>query len=186
MKSQNEGLRVVKVVDKRHVRDWLAVPHSVFADDPAWVPPLHFLERRRISPKHAPFFSFGEACLFLAYRGDTAIGRISAQVNRRHLERYQEATGHFGFFDCVDDAEAALALVSAAELWLRPAGSQTHGRPAELFGERGMRLSRIRVRNSACGADDAFATLDRSPAGECRVRERDRPLRLWTPTIANA
>jgi GNAT superfamily N-acetyltransferase len=120
--SQTRGLTVVKVGDERQVRDWLAVPHLVFADDPAWVPPLRFLERRRISPKHAPFFSFGEACLFLAYRNGTAVGRISAQINRRHLERYHDATGHFGFFDCIDDPDAALALVSAAELWLRERG----------------------------------------------------------------
>jgi short chain dehydrogenase len=115
-------VKIIRVEGKREIRDWLAVPHRVFADDPAWVPPLHFLERRRISPKHAPFFSFGEAALFLAYRDGVAIGRISAQINRRHLERYRDGAGHFGFFDCLDDPDAAVALGSGAESWLRERG----------------------------------------------------------------
>jgi hypothetical protein len=120
--SATEPVSIVAVADRKTVKDWLAVPFSVFAGDPAWVAPLTFMERRRISPKHAPFFTFGEAKLFLAYRGGRPVGRISAQINRRHLERYRDDCGHFGFFDCEDDRDAAQALVDAAADWLRSAG----------------------------------------------------------------
>jgi hypothetical protein len=122
MLDPKRRLTISCAAGERGIRDWLAVPHAVFADDPAWVPPLHFQERRRISPRHAPFFSFGEAEFFIAYRGDVPVGRISAQVNRRHLERHGDATGHFGFFDCLDDQDAALGLVEAAAAWLRERG----------------------------------------------------------------
>jgi len=115
------NLQVVPVKGRHAVRDWLALPHAVFADDPAWVAPLDFVERRRISHR-APFFAFGEAALWVAYRGPTPVGRISAQINRRHLERYADGTGHFGFFHCFDDYEAAAALVSTAAAWLRERG----------------------------------------------------------------
>jgi len=101
------------------VADWLALPFAIFADDAAWVAPLTFHERRRISPRYSPFFKFADVALFLAYRGSAPVGRISAQVNRRHLERHHDSTGHFGFFDCLDDPEAARALVAAAESFLR-------------------------------------------------------------------
>ncbi len=116
------AVTIVAVDNRKTVKDWLAVPYAVFAGDPAWVAPLDYLERRRISPKHAPFFSFGDVQLFLAYRGDKPVGRISAQINRRHLERYRDACGHFGFFDCADDPEAARSLVDAAAGWLRARG----------------------------------------------------------------
>ena len=117
-----EALKVVRVEDRRTIEAWLALPYAVFADDPAWIPPLDFYERRRISPKHAPFFTFGEVALFIAYRGEVPVGRISAQVNRRHLEYYRDGTGHFGFFDCLNDTEVAHALVSTAANWLRKRG----------------------------------------------------------------
>jgi hypothetical protein len=118
----SSAVTIVAVEDAATINDWLAVPFAVFAGDPAWVTPLNFLERRRISPRHAPFFTFGEAKLFLAYRGDEPVGRISAQINRRHLEYHRDGCGHFGFFDCCDDAEAAQALVDTAADWLRQRG----------------------------------------------------------------
>jgi hypothetical protein len=108
--------------DARTRRDWLTLPAAIFADDPHWVQPLDLLERRRISPRHNPFFGFGEAEMFVAYRGEQPVGRISAQINRRHLERYQDATGHFGFFDCHDDAEVGSAMVETAAQWLARRG----------------------------------------------------------------
>jgi hypothetical protein len=116
------AINVVAVEDAKTVSDWVAVPHAVFAGDPTWVAPLNFLERRRISPMHAPFFTFGEAKLFLAYRGDQPVGRISAQINRRHLEFHCDGCGHFGFFDCCADPEAAQALVDTAAEWLHARG----------------------------------------------------------------
>jgi hypothetical protein len=118
----NSALTIVTVGDQESVKDWLALPHVVFAGDPAWVPPLEFQERRRISPAHAPFFTFGEVKLFLAYRGIEPVGRISAQINRRHLEHHPDHCGHFGFFDCMNDPEAAHALVDTAADWLRAHG----------------------------------------------------------------
>jgi hypothetical protein len=122
MAGSTKALNVLTVHDARTVKDWLAVPFTVFSGDPAWVPPLNFLEQRRVSRSHAPFFTFGNAELFLAYRADRPVGRISAQINRRHLEFHGDCCGHFGFFDCIDDPEAAQALVDAAAAWLCAGG----------------------------------------------------------------
>jgi hypothetical protein len=93
------------------------------------VPQLNLMEKRRVSPKHAPFFTFGEAAFFVAWRDATPVGRLSAQVNRLYLEAHRDATGHFGFFDCSDDAEAASALVEAAALWLKAKGLERMSGP---------------------------------------------------------
>ncbi len=116
------AIEVRPVAGRAGTRDWLTVPHTVFAGDPAWVAPLHQVERERISAKHNPFFTFGEAEFFVAYRDGQPVGRISAQVNRNHLARYHDATGHFGFFDCVEDQAVARALVDAASRWLAARG----------------------------------------------------------------
>ena len=113
----------ISQIDRKHgVKDWLAVPHIVFAGDPVFVPQLDFMEKQRIDPGHAPFFKFGEAAFFVAYRDGKPVGRLSAHINRRHLEQYRDATGNFGFFDCVDDREAAQALIDRAAAWLKERG----------------------------------------------------------------
>ena len=112
------ALTVSRIDHKHNARDWLAVPRTVFAGDPAFVTQLDFMEKQRIDPGHAPFFKFGEAVFFVAYRNGKPIGRICAQLNHRHLELYKDATGHFGFFDCIDDQAVADALIAAAAQWL--------------------------------------------------------------------
>ena len=39
-----------------NVKDFIRAGHEVFRFDPAWVPPLHFEFKERLSPKHNPFF----------------------------------------------------------------------------------------------------------------------------------
>lgn len=111
------GLRVIQVEDAAQRNMWLRMPWTVMGDDPAFVAPLIMLEKRRISTKHNPFFEFAETALFLALRDGRPVGRISAQVNRRSNEHRGEKAAHFGFFDCLDDPEAAIALVDAAAAW---------------------------------------------------------------------
>lgn len=115
-------LRISQLNIPRESNQWLAVPYSVYADDANWVPQLNLIEKQRISPRHAPFFTFAEAAFFVASRGGKPVGRITAQVNRRHLEVHRDNTGHFGFFDCADDPEAAHGLVGAAARWLKERG----------------------------------------------------------------
>src|ERR1700722_309621 len=122
MTASTQALRVTQLEIPKQADNWLAVPYAVYAGDPNWIPQLNLLEKQRISPKHAPFFTFAEAAFFVASRGDTPVGRITAQVNRRHLETHRDNTGHFGFFDCANDPEAAHALVDAAANWLKQRG----------------------------------------------------------------
>ena len=117
--GNTSDISVSEISIARGLEDWLAVPARVFANDPRWIPPLRVAERERISPRHSAFFAAGEAAFFVAYRNHRPVGRISAQINNRHIAHYGQKTGHFGFFDCVDDIDAARTLVGAADTWLR-------------------------------------------------------------------
>jgi hypothetical protein len=82
------------------------------------VPPLAIERLDHISNRN-PYFDHAEAQLFIAWRGDEPVGRISAQIDSLHLKIHQDATGHFGFLDAIDDREVFAALCDAAESWLR-------------------------------------------------------------------
>jgi hypothetical protein len=116
---------VLDIISVDTARQWRAfhhLPHRIYADDPNWVPPLLLERKMHFSARHNPFFQHAEAKFWVAYRSGIPIGRISAQIDRLHLDRYNDGTGHFGFIEAVDDPETFSALLDTAESWLRQAG----------------------------------------------------------------
>jgi GNAT superfamily N-acetyltransferase len=67
-----------------------------------------------------PFFEHAEAEYFLARREGEVVGRIAAIHNRLHNEVHADRVGFFGFFEAVNDAAVAAALLEAAAAWLQP------------------------------------------------------------------
>jgi len=106
----------------RDLRAFIRLPHAIYRDDPYWVPPLHREIRKLLSRRRNPFYEHGEACFWLARRGNRVVGRIGAQINRLHLDTYRDATGNFGFIEAVDDQAVFHALLTTAEAWLRERG----------------------------------------------------------------
>jgi GNAT superfamily N-acetyltransferase len=104
-----------------------------YAHDPVWVPPLISDQMDFIDPAKGVFFDHGEAELFLAYRGDKPVGRISAHINRRHDDIFGGGKGFTGFFECENNPETAQTLFHAVENWLRSRG-RTHAEGPMSFG----------------------------------------------------
>jgi hypothetical protein len=117
----------------RDLDHFVRAGHEVFASDPYWVAPLEFDLKARLSPAKNPFFNRGEAALFTAWRGRRLLGRCSAQIDREHLRVHQDGSGFFGFFDTVDDLEAAQALLDSAANWLRARGATRMMGPFSLY-----------------------------------------------------
>jgi hypothetical protein len=89
------------------------------------VPPLRIAVRDALDAKRNPFYRDAARQLFLALRDGQPVGRIAAVENRAHNTFHNDRVGFFGFFECRDDPEAAAALFSAAEAWLRARGLDT-------------------------------------------------------------
>ncbi len=116
-------IQVRAVEGGRELKAFIRLPHAIYADDPAWIAPLQ-AERRMHLSRHNPFFRHGEGQLFIAWRGDAPVGRISAQVNHLHLRQYpgEPPTGFFGFIEGIDDAAVFRALLDTAAAWLKERG----------------------------------------------------------------
>ena len=115
-------LRIVPVSGKADLAEFIRLPTAIFKDDPNWIPPL-FLERKiHLSPKHNPYFQHAKSQAWLAWRGDVAVGRISAQIDQLHLAQHHDATGFFGMLDAEDNQETFAALITTAEQWLAEQG----------------------------------------------------------------
>lgn len=110
----------VRVVDGRAgLSEFIDVAWRVQdAERTPWVPPLRAMVRDALDTKGNPFYEKADRALFLARRDGRAVGRVAAIENRWHNEHHSDRVGFFGFFECVDDPEAAGALLRAAESWL--------------------------------------------------------------------
>jgi GNAT superfamily N-acetyltransferase len=115
-------VRVVPVHGRRDLKRFLTLPWRIYQDDPFWVPPLLYELKRLLDPRKHPFHRHAEVEYFLALRGDEVVGRIAAIVNRQYVEFHDEATGFFGFFESINDAEVAAALLGTAERWVSARG----------------------------------------------------------------
>lgn len=122
MTNQNQAAISVEVVSGRKpMRHFLALPHRVYASDPAWIAPLNVMKREQVSPANH-FFEHARFCAWVAYRGGEPVGRITAQIDEMHLAQHNDACGYFGMLEAVDDPAIVDALFAAAETWLRDQG----------------------------------------------------------------
>ncbi len=114
------------------IDDFIRAGRVVFDGDPAWVPPLEFDLRARLTPSKNPFFLRGEVALFTAWKDGRLAGRCSAQLDHEHLRLHQDKTGFFGFFDTIDDDAVGAALLDAAKRWLTRRGMERMRGPLSL------------------------------------------------------
>lgn len=122
---------IIKVTLRSERRAFLNFPYVLYKEQIHWVPPLRMDTSHLINTKKNAFFEHGQIQLFLARNArGTVVGRIAAVVNGMHLEKYQDAVGFFGFFECIDDEEVARLLFSAAEHWLHDQGLKAIRGPA--------------------------------------------------------
>ena len=117
-----QALEVRPVASRRELNTFIKLPWRLYRNEPNWVPPLVYDRKRFLDRSRNPFFKHAEVELFLAWRGETPVGRISAQIDRNFNEFQDHDWGMFGFFECSDDLEVAQALLSAADSWLRARG----------------------------------------------------------------
>ena len=116
-KPVGSKITVRPVMTYRDMSKFIAIPWHVYANDPLWVPPLR-LERRFHFSRFNPFFKHGEWQAWIAFQNGQPVGRISAQIDSLHQERYGADSGHFGLLECIDDSEVFAALILNAEAWL--------------------------------------------------------------------
>lgn len=118
---KHASLRILAVEDRQALKRFIRLPQSIYAADPVWISPL-LLERREHFSARNPFFEHARWRAWIALRGDKPVGRISAQIDQLHLQRYRDATGFFGSLEAEDDPGIFHALLETAENWLQQQG----------------------------------------------------------------
>lgn len=132
MSRRPATVAIQSVHDRADLKAFIGVTRTLYAGDPAWVQPLTIERLDHLNAKKNPFLVGIEAAYWLLLFDGAPVGRISAQVDRAHLERYGDATGHFGFLEAIDDAAAFGLLLDTAATWLRLRGMERMTGPFSL------------------------------------------------------
>ena len=115
-------IEISEINSRRERSAFIKFPWQIYANDPAWVPPLIVERKAFLNRKGHPFFKHGDAALFLARKNGEIVGRIMASDDPNYNSLHQSNVGCFGLFECTDDRDVAAALFEAAANWLRAKG----------------------------------------------------------------
>ena len=115
-------MRTRPVESKADLKAFIQFPYDHYRDDPVWVPPLRFDQRNHFNPKTNPFLEHCEYQLFLLEDVGKRIGRIAAFIDTIATEYWGEQIGLFGYYECIQNPEAARLLLEAARNWLLEKG----------------------------------------------------------------
>jgi GNAT superfamily N-acetyltransferase len=108
------ALEVVEVSYENGIGDFIDFPHTLYKDDPMYVPEIYIGQKDMFNPKKHPFHLTGNVRYYLAKRDGVIVGRIAAINNPRYNEHHHCSYGFFGFFDFVDDLSVSKALLFKA------------------------------------------------------------------------
>lgn len=128
-------MQIIEVNAKKNIREFLKVPKIIYKNDPFWVCPLDREVESIFDPRQNSFFTHGEAIRWIM-KDDMGnlIGRVAAFINKNKAFTFQQPTGGMGFFECINDKEAAFLLFDTCHEWLKTRGMQAMDGPIN-FGE---------------------------------------------------
>jgi hypothetical protein len=130
-------MQLIPVSDKNLAKDFLQVPLIIYKDDPHFIRPLNKDINDVFDSKKNKAFRFGECNRWLLKdKDENLIGRIAAFVNKKYRNKGDDQkTGGIGFFECINNQEAADMLFDVAKSWLMQRGMEAMDGPIN-FGER--------------------------------------------------
>lgn len=129
-------MQLVEVGDKNTRQEFLQLPIRLYKDIPQWIRPLDQDVESVFDPKKNKLFRHGEAIRWIL-KDDSGktIGRVAAFINRKTASKEDQPTGGMGFFECIEDQQAANLMLDACKSWLQERGMEAMD-GAINFGDR--------------------------------------------------
>ncbi len=130
-------MQLTEVSDKKTAKEFLDVNVLINEGDPNYIRPLDKDINEVFDSKKNKAFRHGEVIRWILKDQDgKLIGRIAAFSNKKYKNKGDDVpVGGVGFFDCINDQDAADMLFDVAKHWLMQRGMQAMDGPIN-FGER--------------------------------------------------
>jgi hypothetical protein len=128
-------MKVVEVKTKKDIREFIDFPKILYKNDPCWICQLDDGLESVFDPAKNHTFKHGEAVRWiLRDDNDRTIGRIAAFIDNVRSSANRQPTGGLGFFEVIENKEAAFCLFNTAMEWLSLRGMEAMDGPIN-FGE---------------------------------------------------
>lgn len=130
-------MRLVEVNTPDTAKQFIQVNYLLQKDDPNYIRPLNKDIATVFDPQKNKAFRHGEVTRWiLKDNNNKLIGRIAAFVNSRYKNKGDTIpVGGMGFFECINNQQAANLLLDTAKTWLQQKGMEAMDGPIN-FGER--------------------------------------------------
>ena len=128
-------MKLIEVKNTRDKRLFIKISRNFYKDDPNFVCPPDMLIESIFDPKKNVYAREGDFCRwYMVDEKGNLTGRVAAFINPRKAYGFQQPTGGMGFFECVDDQDAANMLFDRCRDWLMERGMLAMDGPVN-FGE---------------------------------------------------
>lgn len=128
-------MHLVQVEDKKTAKRFLDVARVIYTDDPNWICPMDRDIEKIFDLNYNRYYLKGDSIRWvLLDEQERLLGRVAAFYHMEKSYRYDPPVGGMGFFECVNDREAAFMLFDAAASWLQSKGMMAMDGPVN-FGE---------------------------------------------------
>ncbi len=133
-------MKVIEVTNNKLISDFLNLPKSLYKQDPEWVCALDKDIEEIFNPELNANFKGGKACRWiLLNEKNKPIGRVAAFYNEKYFLLGEKKNGAMGFFECIDDQNAANLLFDTCKNWLKTFGwSCKFWRERQILGFNGI------------------------------------------------
>jgi hypothetical protein len=129
-------MQLIEVTTPELAQEFIMVQVNLYKKDPNYIRPLDKDIHNVFDPKKNKLLRDGEAIRWILKDGKgKSIGRVAAFINTKTAKTFDQPTGGMGFFDCIDDQEAANTLLDACKTWLQERGMEAMDGPIN-FGDR--------------------------------------------------
>jgi len=129
--------KIIPVVSKKELNQFLKLPWKIYKDDKCWVPPLLNEVRDSLTPSKNPTLQKIEYALFMVLGDDKPVGRIYAGIDKNLNQKKNMNMAFFSMFECINDYDAAKLLFDAACDWARQKGAEFMCGPCAITGTDG-------------------------------------------------
>ncbi len=127
-------MEVLEVNNKKLAREFLNLPGKIYRNDPFWVCPPDNDVKAVFDKRLNVYFTHGICTRFILKDNSKTIGRIAVFINYKKNNPNTIPVGGIGFFECINDRNAACLLFDKSKDWLKAKGMYAMDGPIN-FGE---------------------------------------------------
>ena len=126
---------IIKVRNKFEISEFHQITHTLYNNIANWIPHIRQDVESVFNPLKNSYHKDGEIERFILRKNTQTIGRISVFYNTRKKNKNDILTGGCGFFECINNQDAANLLFQTCVDWLKKRNIEIMDGPIN-FGEK--------------------------------------------------